>query len=33
MRTYYLVRDWWDNDKLVKLRDHINLTLAERGDS
>ena len=30
MRTKYLVRDWWDNDKLVKLRDHINLTLESR---
>jgi len=30
MRTYYLVRDWWDNDKLVKLRDHIDSVIESR---
>ena len=30
MRTYYLVRDWWDNDNLVKLRDHIDSIIESR---
>ena len=30
MRTYYLVRDWWDNDQLVKLKDYINEILESR---
>lgn len=30
MRTYYLVRDWWDNDKLVKLRDYIDSIIESR---
>ena len=33
MRTKYLVRDWWSNRQLLELRDFINDTLAERGDS
>lgn len=33
MRTKYLVRDWWSNKQLRELRNFINDTLAERGDS
>ena len=30
MRTYYLVRDWWSDDQLFKLRDHIDSILESR---
>jgi len=33
MRTKYLVRDWWSNKQLRELRNFINDTLTERGDS
>jgi len=30
MRTKYLVRDWWSDDQLFKLRDHIDSILESR---
>jgi len=30
MRTYYLVRDWWDKNDLIKLRNYIDEQIRER---
>jgi len=30
MRTFYLVRDWWDKNDLIKLRNYIDEQIRER---
>ena len=30
MRTYYLIRDWWSDEDLIKLQDFIASTLESR---
>ena len=30
MRTFYLVRDCWNDDQIVKLRDYINSIIESR---
>tara|TARA_R100001460_G_C3447218_1_gene164199 strand:+ start:279 stop:497 length:219 start_codon:yes stop_codon:yes gene_type:complete len=32
MRTFYLVRDWWHKNDLIKLRDFINEQIKERSN-
>tara|TARA_R110002167_G_scaffold349553_1_gene561485 strand:- start:308 stop:520 length:213 start_codon:yes stop_codon:yes gene_type:complete len=30
MRTFYLVRDWWNKNDLIKLRNYIDEQIRER---